>query len=170
MVDLDITTVSVLIASAGVLIAAAYYISQIRYQRKLRPADMVMRLYRTFASMDFQKAYQKVQNLEFESLEDYKNKYENDSEFEIAVMYVCLFFEGVGVLLHRKLIDLDLVDDLMSTDILYTWARCGELIKSWRESQDRPQVLEWFEYLSNELQNREKKLHKEPLDSSRQNK
>ena len=40
-------------------------------------------------------------------------KYGPFGRFE-AVSEVCMFFEGIGVLLHRKLIDISLIDDLFS--------------------------------------------------------
>ena len=56
----DISTVSIVVASAGVFAAAIYYILQIRHQTKLRQTEMVMRLYATFGSAEFQNAYQKT--------------------------------------------------------------------------------------------------------------
>jgi len=158
MVDLDVSTVSILVASAGVLIAAAYYVLQIRYQTKLRQTDMVMRLYATFGSTDFQEPYHKAQSLDFEGFENYVKKYGSDIEVQTALYPVCAFFEGIGVLLHRKLINLDLVDDLLGTPIIWTWKRFEPMIIPWRESANRPQIWEWFEYLYNEMKNREQEL------------
>jgi hypothetical protein len=50
----DIQTISIAIASAGVLLAAIYYVLQIKHQTRLRQTDMVMRLYTTFGSTEFQ--------------------------------------------------------------------------------------------------------------------
>ena len=44
------------------------------------------------------------------------------------------FFDGLGVLVHRKLIDISLVDDLMSSSVIWLWARV---------------IWEWVEYLYN---------------------
>jgi|GEM_PF-2961565 hypothetical protein len=52
---IDIQTVSIAIASAGVLIGVVYYILDMRHQSKVRKTDLVMRLYERFGSTEFQK-------------------------------------------------------------------------------------------------------------------
>jgi len=154
----DIQTVSIVIASAGVFVAAIYYILQIRHQTKVRQTDLVMRLYSTYGSPEFQEASMKASLLEFTSYDDLVKNYPK-IEDRIPVLRnfhsTAAFFEGVGVLLHRKLIDIDLVDDLLSTPIIYTWDRFGPFVKSMREYFKRPQIWEWFEYLYNEMKKRE---------------
>jgi hypothetical protein len=158
MVDiLLLQTLSIAIASAGVLVAAIYYILQIRHQTKLRQTDMVMRLYATFGSTDFQKAYQKWQHLEFKDSEDFLKKWQTDSEIRTTVYSVGTFFEGIGVLLHRKLIDIDLVDDLLTIPTIETWKRYEPLIATMRVHYNRPEAWEWFEHLYNELKKREQR-------------
>jgi hypothetical protein len=154
----DIQTISIAIASAGVFLAAIYYVLQIRHQTKLRQTDMVMRLYATFGSIEFQKAYVNVMSVEFEDFTDYMKKYSADTEVRTALSSVGIFFEGVGVLAKRKLINMDLVDDLFTTPILQTWKRMAPIINGWRELLKSPSPYEWFEYVYNEVKKREQKL------------
>ncbi len=154
----DIQTVSIAIASAGVMIGVVYYILDIRHQSKVRQTDMVMRLYSTFGSKEFQKAYQKWQYLEFEDFEDFLKKGQSDSEVRTTMYSVGTFFEGIGVLLHRKLVDIDLVDDLLTIPTIETWKRFEPLIATMRVHYNRPEAWEWFEYLYNELKKREQKV------------
>jgi len=74
------------------------------------------------------------------------------------VSTVCAFYEGIGVLLHRKLVDIGLIDDLFSTPIIQVWEKIGPLVKQGRERWKRPQIWEWFEYLYNEMKKREQRL------------
>ena len=145
----EIQTVSIAVASAGVFIATIYYILQIRHQAKQRQTDMVMRLYATFGSTDFQKAYQKVANIEFENFADFRKKYVADIEVRAAIYSVVIFFEGIGVLIKRKLINMDLVDDLFTNPISQTWEKVAPIVKGMRELQKSPSVGEWFEYVYN---------------------
>jgi hypothetical protein len=158
-VIVDIQTISIAIASAGVLLAAIYYVLQVRHQTKLRQTDMVMRLYTTFGSTEFQKAYQKMMSVEFEDYADYVKRYATSNIEVLAASYsVGVFFEGIGVLVKRKLISMDLVDDLFTIPILDTWEKMKPLVEGRRERLKRPQALEWFEYLYNEMKKREQKL------------
>ena len=58
-------TVSIAIASAGVFLAAIYYIFQIRHQTRLRQTDLIMRLYSTFGSKEFQDAWTRIESTDF---------------------------------------------------------------------------------------------------------
>lgn len=154
----DVQTISVVLASAGVFAAAIYYVFQIRHQTRMRQTDMVMRLYTTYGSTEFQKAYQNVINLEFRDFADFMKKYAADIEVRSAFYSVGIFFEGLGVLAKRKLIDMDLVDDLFSHPISRTWEIMAPLIKGTREQVKSPSISEWHEYLYNELKKREQRL------------
>jgi hypothetical protein len=151
----DVSTVSVMVASAGVLVAAAYYVLQMRHQTKLRQTDMVMRLYTTFGSPEFQKASLKMRDMELADYDDYRKRYESDVESKTAWLSVAAFFEGIGVLVHKKLIDISLVDDLFSTPVIIGWEKIEHLVESERKHRSRPQIWEWFEYLYNEIKKRE---------------
>lgn len=151
----DIQTISIVVASAGVFLAAIYYIFQLRHQAKQRQTDMVMKLYGTFGSIEFQEVYQKIMDQEYEDYADYMKRYGTKPEFKAAGSTVDFFFEGVGVLVKRKLVSMDLVDDLLSTDILLTWEKRKSTIEGYRKKFSRPQAWEWFEYLFNEMKKRE---------------
>jgi hypothetical protein len=154
----DVTEISAIVAAAGVLVGVVYYILDIRNQAKIRRIDMVMKLYATFGSTEYQKAYQTMMKLEFEDYSDYRKRCAENAEVNAALMTVNVFFEGIGVLVKRKLVGMDLVDDLLSSDILGTWEKMKPLVEGIRKSFARPQSWEWFEYLYNEMQKREQKL------------
>jgi hypothetical protein len=157
----DISTVSIVVASAGVFAAAIYYILQIRHQTKLRQTEMVMRLYATFGSAEFQNAYQKIMGLEFEDYADALKRYAtNRAEISSAATSVGTFFEGIGVLAKRRLISIDLVDDLFGTMILHTWEKFKPLVKGRREQEETTETLQWFEYLYNEMLKRKQQQAK----------
>jgi hypothetical protein len=69
---------------------------------------------------------------------------------------VCIFFEGIGVLLHRKLVDTGLVADLFGSQIKFTWEKLKPTVEWGRVKQ--PDLWQWFEYLYNEMKKREQQL------------
>lgn len=148
-------TVSIVVASTGVLIAAIYYVLQIQNQRKMRQTDLVMRLYTTFHSKEFQADMAKVMTAEFKDYDDAVEKYGWEFGFPVG-----LFFEGIGVLLHRKLVDISLVDDLFTFDTRIVWEKIKPIAEGARKHFNAPTILEWFEYLYNEMKKREQKLEK----------
>ena len=162
----DISTVSIMIASAGVFAAAVYYILQIRHQTKIRQTDLVMRLYSTFGSKEFWEEYPKFMTLDFKDFKDFESKYGPlgptgkwiGTPSWVSYNTHNLFFEGVGVLLHRKLIDIRLVDDLFSIPIKSGWEKVKPIVEGIRKTRNMPSYYEWFEYLYNEMKKREQRL------------
>ena len=149
----DIQTVSIAVASAGVFLAAIYYIFQIRHQSKMRQTDLVMRLYSTFGSKEFQDAWTRIESIEFKNYDEYVKKRGLGDYAQCAT-----FFEGIGVLLQKKLIDINLVNALFSVPLKHMYERMKPIIDGNREQFHDQRVFEYFEYLYNEMQKREQKL------------
>jgi len=142
----DIQTISIAVASASVTLAAIYYVFQIRHQTRMRQTDLVIRLYSAVSSKEFLEAWEKFRDREFKSISDYKKKY--GSFLEVNQLFALL--DEVGVLLRRRLIDIELVNDLFGDAVKDIGEKVGEY------SKDRP----GFEYLHNELKKREQKLQR----------
>jgi len=149
----DVSTVSIVIASAGVTVAAIYYILQIRHQTRIRQTDLVTRLYSTFASLEFQEAWHKIYFTEFKDYDDFVEKIGGKR------WPVLIFYEEVGVLLHRKLIDIGLVDDLLGNSIRTLWEKIRYVMEEARKRYD-PRFYKYFEYLYNEMKKREQQQAK----------
>ena len=155
---IDVQTFSIFVASASVVAGVIYYASQLRNQTKTRQTDLVMRLYATFSSNEFQDAWAKVRarSSEFESIDDI---YDFDRKVGLReVNQVCLFFEGVGILLQRKLVDTTMVEDLFGGAIARTWEKVKTGVTKARQQLKDPTIYYYFEYLYNEMTKREQKL------------
>jgi len=146
----DIQTISIAIASAGVFAAAIYYIFQIRHQIRLRQTDLIMRLYSIFGSREFSDAWEDIRKRESTDFETYMKKYGLS-----AYMQVGTLFEGIGILLDRRLIDYDLADDLFSVPVKLAWERMKVLIQEDRKQTNEPRSFEWFEHLYNRMEKKE---------------
>jgi hypothetical protein len=155
----DIQTVSIAVASASVVAGVIYYSLQIRHQNlqiqqqtKMRQTDLVMRLYSQFNSLEFQKTWNELLKREAKDWNDYDKKYGF-----VEATAVGMFFEGIGILLRRNLIDIELVDDMFTTPIKWTWEKMKDITLEYRKVRNQPEILEWFEYLYNEMKKREQR-------------
>ena len=165
MVEVDIQTASIAIASASVVVGVVYYALQLRNQNRMRQTDLLMRLYATFTSREFEEAWYKVLCLEFKDYEDFVGKYGSvvsETSTNIALSSVTSFFEGIGVLLHKKLVDIDLIWELFSPPIVNTWQKCRPIVEGYRQQygKEMPEAkndTQWFEYLYNEVKKRQQK-------------
>jgi hypothetical protein len=155
----DIQTVSIAIASAGVLIGVVYYFLDIRHQARVRQTELIMQLYSEWKGKELADAYMKVVNLEFKDYDDFIRKYGpwySESEVYTAFRMVCMMFEEMGVLLYRGLLDINIVVDLFSITTKTTWEKVRLLVEANRKRN--PNMLVYFEYLYNEMTKREQKL------------
>ena len=99
------------------------------------------------------QTWEKITTRDCKDFNTYREKYGLLDVNEIG-----WFFEGVGVLLHKKLINIALVDDLFSSPIKISWEKMKPIAEGERKQFGRPQIWEWWEYLYNEMQKREQKL------------
>lgn len=153
----DIQTVSIGIASASVVAGVIYYAFQLRHQTRTRQTDLVMRLYATFSSNEFQDAWAKVRTRarDFETIDDI---YDFDKKVGLReVNQVCLFFEGIGILLQRKLVDTRMVEDLFGGAVARAWETVkGGVVKARRQLDDST-IYYYFEYLYDEMKKKERR-------------
>jgi len=153
----DISTVSTVIAAVSVVVASIIAVLQLRDFVKTRQTELVMRLYAIFGSNEFQEEWHILMtdlDAKKYSYRDLVEKYGKEAPLAGP------FFEGVGVLLHRKLIDIELTDDLFSGFIKRLWEKGKPMIDDARKQLNYPQYGEWFEYLYNQMKKREQKLTK----------
>jgi len=162
----DVYEISAILAAVGVIVGVAYYFLDMRNQARQRQTDLVMRLYSEWGSEDLQKAAATVIGLEFKDYDDYVKKYTPTSLIGSSawagIWKVGWFYNGIGVLLHSKLADAEQIDKLFGYIILTIWEKIEPIIEGMKKqlpptSRNR-RALEWFEYLYNEMKEREQKL------------
>jgi hypothetical protein len=144
---MSVATASVMIAAASVIAASIFYSFQIRNQTRVRRADLVMRLYATFDSLEFQEAFHRVYWSDFQ---DYDSLIEILGGRHVGT-YLFTFYDQVGVLLRRGLIDLDLVEALLGNSARQLWQKVTPVVNEARLRSDDARLYEHFEYLNGEL-------------------
>ena len=109
-----------------------------------------MRLYATFDSLEFQQAFHTIYWADFH---DYDSAMATTGGERQVWSYVLCFYDQVGVLLRRKLIEFDLVDDLLGNSTRQIWEKVTPVIREARQRFD-PRLYEQFEYLYDEMTRR----------------
>ena len=150
---LDIPSISAIVAAVGVMVGVTLAYLEVRTLVKQRQTDLVIRLYSTMGSREFQEAWDKISTREYKDFNSYIEKYGLLEVNELGI-----FFEGIGVLLRRKLIDIGLVDDLFTGPIKMFWEKTKPVIEDARKQLNYPEYGEYNEYLYNEMQKREQSL------------
>ena len=166
----EIQTISLVLASLSVIVAAIYYIMQIRHQTKIRQTDLLMRLapWLNMTSGELQQAMVKVINLNFKDYNDFVKKYgplASDKPEQMAIMTIGNYLETLGTLVRRKLVDIDLVYEFWGHNLMLYYEKMKPLADGAIEQYDQPwygesQTGTNMEYLYSELKKVEQKLEK----------
>jgi hypothetical protein len=152
----DVPTISIVVASASVVAGVIYYFLQIQHQKKMRQTDLVMRLYDRFSSNEFQDAWAKARKRgrEYEIIDDMDEVEEKVGGFR-EFNQVSLFFEGVGILLKRKIVDKAMIEDLFGGAVERAWENLKAGIIKGRKQYGDPTIYYYFEYLYDEMKKEE---------------
>ena len=161
-----------MVAATGVLVAAVYYLYNMRATRKTqelalkaqelslksqeqnlitRQAQLFMGLYQSFYSKDMIDLEPFLDKIKFESADDYTELQKRGGDEYKAFGTYGSYYEGIGVLVRENLVDIRLVSQLMSSNIIWFWEKFEN---GWRDSR---RVFKWprmcveLEYLYNRI-------------------
>jgi len=119
-----------------------------------RQAQLLMNLYEGYRSPIFRRQFDHVMfRMNYEDWDEFNRKFDPIEHPEERVIWfsVASFYEGIGVLLKRKLIDISLIDDLIGPSARMEWEKIGPFEIESRKRLNQPRAWDDFEYLYNEL-------------------
>src|SRR5881227_1061802 len=152
---MDIATLANLInaiaVTAGVIFAAA----QIRYYRQRSRREAMLELVRSFQSPAFTSALRRVLSLP-DGADTQKIREVLGPDGEDAVYLVSLTWESLGVLVYRREVTLDLVDDFFSGPLIISWQKLKVYPQEWRRILKPDTGNEWFHWLAERMVDRER--------------
>jgi hypothetical protein len=143
--------INAIAVAAGVVFAGV----QIRQYRQRRRRDAMLELVRSFQSPAFTSALRRVLSLP-DGADVNKIREVLGPDGEDAVYLVSLTWESLGVLVFRREVTLDLVDDFFSGPILLSWQKLRVYAEEWRRALNRSTGSEWFHWLAERMMEREK--------------
>jgi hypothetical protein len=155
----DIQAFSIAIASAGVLAGVIYYILEIRHQSRLRQTESVIRLSPFFNmnAREMQEAITQVCSIEYENYDDYLERYSGKPE-NTMLKILGNYFEGIGILVSKKLVEADIVYNFWGDIIQSSWEKIKPLIADMRKDSGDLNMFVFWEYLHDEMKKRKQRL------------
>jgi hypothetical protein len=157
MFELDIPSISAIVAATGVLVGVVLTVIELRNLVKQRQTDLVIRLSSDIRSREFLGAFVDTYEAEFKDYDDFVKKYGmlfSKNQVPMSFLMVGNFFEQLGVLFRNRLIDAHLITQLFPISV--TWEKIKPLVDGLRKEYQGPRYYEWFEYLYEEMKKREK--------------
>lgn len=125
---------------------------QLRLQYLQRREDVVLRLYELLLSEPLARAYWRL--LAWPRRDHATFRAEATEDDWVAFDQVATFYDTMGVLHHRGVASLSLLDDLLTSSIFEAWDGCADIIRGERAATSTPQKYAAFERLVGLLETR----------------
>ena len=156
--------INALAVTAGVIFAAV----QIREYRRQRNRDSMSALVRSFQTPSFAHSLRRVSSLPDDvAREQIPALLGPDGEDHIYALLTS--WEALGILLYRKQVSIDLVDDFFSGPIVVTWRKLSRYIAELRKDAQRDTYFEWVQWLTERMMERENQTPPVPAHISHRN-
>ena len=106
---------------------------------------------------EMQEAIIQVCSIEYENNDDYLERYSGKPENTMLKM-LGNYFEGIGILVSKKLVEADIVYNFWGDIIQSSWEKIKPLVTDMRKDSGDLNMFVFWEYLYNEMKKRERKL------------
>ncbi len=139
-----------LIGNLAITVGIIIAIIQVKQNKKQRKEMAVFELFSAWRTPEFTNALNEIQ-----FMPDHvkpKKLRASKPEMDNYAYLVHSFFESTGLMVKRKLISFDVVDDLVGGVIQVVWKKLDIWIQEWRDDRN-PAAGEWFEWLKTEIEN-----------------
>lgn len=142
-----------ILTGTGIIVSILYYAMVLRNSNITRQAQLFSQIYLVF-HQDYPKYSVILLDWQYEDYEDFLSKYGrqvNPDDYG-DWLKLCSFFEGLGVLVKRRLTSKYLVGDFMSGFVVRFWIKFEPLILEIRQVLDWPSAYEQIEYLYKQME------------------
>ena len=156
---MDLASFSAVVAAISVVIGVIFAIFQMRDATKTRHTGLIIQLNPALqvSINEVNESLPKIWNLEFKDYKEYLEKY-GEPLSDKALYTIAGYYDGLGFLLHQRLIDIDTIEYLLSGTSTGVWEKIKPIIEGMRKNYDLPELFKWFEYLYEETQKREREM------------
>ncbi len=145
----DIANIVEIVGTFAILFGIAFGIVQLKQHRVQRRELALLECARSFEDQDFTESYRLISELpagmtkaDFDKLGE---------QYESAALRVGMKFETMGLLVHRGVIPIDAVSDLVGGAALTIWRVIEPWVQETRELRSHPSFWEWYQWLVERL-------------------
>ncbi len=150
----EIQAVYYMVAATGVLVAALYYVLNMKTTLQTRQAQLFMQIYDRMSQPELSAIINNIRyNLKWSDSEDFWRKYGAETNIDeySRIASAGNYFKGIGVLLKKGLIDQMFIYDLLSSPLKAYWERMGPVILERRRVTNNPNLFAFVDYLYDEM-------------------
>ncbi len=154
MVDLaEIQAVYYMVAATGVLVAAAYYVLNMRAAGRNKKIELSNNILGLLYNTDTLRDMGELLNYKWTDFEDFLSKYDStvDPDSFARRNHTFSIFETLGYLLKEGLIDRDLAYINGGMGAIHMWSKFKPVIEGYRRVAYGADMSAYFEYFASEM-------------------
>lgn len=151
---MELSTVVDILSIIAVVSSLVFAGIELRHFRISRDRESALELLNTFQSRDFMAGVRVITQLP-----DNQNKQQIKSlvgEGIDDLYFTIASFEGLGALVYKEEISLELVEDFFSGIIVTCWLKLRQFARDERQDLKRETWMEWAQWLAEKIMEREK--------------
>jgi len=147
---------AIILTGIGLIASILYYTFTLQNANKTRQAQLFSQIYQARYNQDYIQRWWEIMSWDWKDFDDYYSKYGGfDVDPEIAAVSIAQFsyYDGLGLLVKNRMVDVETVFQLMSAPIISLWFKCETVIKGMRVMENGPGMnyMDSFEFLANEM-------------------
>jgi hypothetical protein len=148
------------ITALAVVCSVIFAGMQIRLMQRQRSREAELLLARSFQTTEFMKALSLVLSLPDDLS---KKQVEEHVKDDRALVLLWLgTWESLGILVYRREIGMEVMDDFFSGPIIISWRKLSRYVFDERKELQRDTMHEWFQWLAERMMEREKRVPAAP--------
>jgi hypothetical protein len=138
----------------AVAAAIVFGIAQMRQFRQQRQDALAVELMRSIQDTEFTRSLRLLLELPREAtLAEFRAR---GPEIEDVAWALAAKYETLGYLVYRGIMPIELVEELVGGVGVHLWARLRPWALAVREEQNQPLLLEWYQWLAERLEERDR--------------
>jgi len=151
----DIANIVEIVGILVIVFGLIFGLIQLKQNRAQRRDLAIFECAHSFEDEDFTEAYRLISELPTGMSKAQLD--ELDEKYESAAVRVGMKFETVGLLVHRGVIPIDVMEDLVGGAALTIWRVIEPWVEETRIHRSHPTFWEWYQWLVERLIERGKK-------------
>ena len=152
---MDFRTLLSLFSTSAIVAGGIFAAVQLRQFNRQRARESMLQMVHSFRTPEFLKAV----NIVFDLPEGLSRKQIEERLGDNITSVLVMFgtFESLGILVFRREMDIQLVDDFFSGIIILSGRKLKNYLVEVREAGNRQTYYEWFQWLFEQFEKRELK-------------
>ena len=150
---MDLLTISRVVSAVALVIGILFGMMQLRQYDQRRRRENALELVHSFQTAAFAKALEMIfrmpEGLNRREVEEWV------ADDRTSVLLIISTWESLGILVFRRELDLDLLDDFFSGPIVVTWRKLRTYIAEVRRDESRDTFAVWAQWLAERMLDRE---------------